>query len=249
MGAEPVIKKPKDLRKGDIIRIRVPFEENTSDYYNGYHPKEIRGGEWYKDRFGDTSKPRFCIVIGREDNNVLYLPMTSRHARCDNKHQYTLQDNSMTWKKNEDMKSYVELDTLRAVHTGEDWNIQSFGRVAENDMTNIMVRLGRRKLDMNSDRDQRIYVSPNKETAFEKQMAENGYIVSESTERGKTYNKEDGRTVTKSKWGFVMYHVPMSKEDVTAMVAKREGKLIDDFAKAVADITEKSARQESEVIQ
>lgn len=41
MGAEPVIKKPKDLRKGDIIRIRVPFEENTSDYYNGYHPKEI----------------------------------------------------------------------------------------------------------------------------------------------------------------------------------------------------------------
>ena len=86
-----------------------------SDYYNGYHPKEIRGGEWYKDRFGDTSKPRFCIVIGREDNNVLYLPMTSRHARCDNKHQYTLQDNSMTWKKNEDMKSYVELDTLRAV--------------------------------------------------------------------------------------------------------------------------------------
>ena len=27
MGAEPVIKKPKDLRKGDIIRIRVPFEE------------------------------------------------------------------------------------------------------------------------------------------------------------------------------------------------------------------------------
>lgn len=116
-------------------------------------------------------------------------------------------------------------------------------------MTNIMVRLGRRKLDMNSDRDQRIYVSPNKETAFEKQMAENGYIVSESTERGKTYNKEDGRTVTKSKWGFVMYHVPMSKEDVTVMVAKREGKPIDDFAKAVADITEKSARQESEVIQ
>ena len=29
----------------------------------------------------------------------------------------------MTWKNNEDMKSYVELDTLRAVHTGEDWNI------------------------------------------------------------------------------------------------------------------------------
>ena len=62
-------------------------------------------------------------------------------------------------------------------------------------MTNIMVRLGRRKLDMNSDRDQRIYVSPNKETAFEKQMAENGYIVSESTERGKTPNPDECETM------------------------------------------------------
>lgn len=244
---EPAIKKPKDLRKGDIIRIRVPFEENTADYYNGYHPKEIRGN-WYKDRFGDTSKPRFCIVIGREQNNILYLPMTSRHARFDSKHQYTLQDNSMTWKKDPDMKSYVELDTLCAVHTGQDWNIQSFGRVAENDMTNIMVQLGRRRVNLDSDRDQRIYVSPRKEAAFERQMTENGYVVSENTEQCKTYNKEDGRTVTKSKWGFVKYHVPMSKEEVTAMVAKREGKPADDFAKAVADITEKSAMKESEAV-
>lgn len=245
---EPIIKKPRDLRKGDIIRIRVPFEENTPDYYNGYHPKEIRG-EWYKDRFGNTSKPRFCVVIGKEQNNILYLPLTSRHARFDDKHQYMLQDNSMTWRKDDEMKSYVEIDTLRAIHTKEDWNIQSFGQVAENDMANIMVQLGRRKVDLDSDRDQRIYVSPRKEAAFERHMAENGYIVSEGTQQNKTYNKEDGRTVTKSKWGFVFYHVPMSKEKVTAMVAKREGKPMDDFAKAVADITEKSAKREGEVAQ
>ena len=48
----------------------------------------------------------------------------------------------MTWRKDDEMKSYVEIDTLRAIHTKEDWNIQSFGQVAENDMANIMVQLG-----------------------------------------------------------------------------------------------------------
>ena len=57
-------RKPKDLRKGDIVFMRIPFEENTSDYYNGYRPKEIRGN-LFRDRNGDSSKPRFVIEIGR----------------------------------------------------------------------------------------------------------------------------------------------------------------------------------------
>ena len=63
----------------------------------------------------------------------------------------------------------------------------------------------------------------------------------------KTYRKEDGRTITKSRWGLVKYHVPLSKEEVTELVAKREGKPIDDFTRAVADITEKSVKKESEI--
>ena len=170
---EPESRKLKDLKKGDIIRMRIPFEENTPDYYNGYDPKEIRG-HMYKDRFGNTSKPRFVIVVGHDADNIMYLPLTSRHSRFDSSHQYELQDNSMTWKKDEDMKSYVEVDSLRARWANPEWDIHYFGRVAENDMVNIMVKLGRRQIDFDSLRDQRVYVSRNKEEAFERKLSENG---------------------------------------------------------------------------
>ncbi len=243
---EPETRKPVDLRKGDIIRMRIPYEENTSDYYNGYRPKDIRGGV-FKDRFGDTSKPRFVIVVGRDDRNILYLPLTSRHSRFDDKHHYVLQDNSMTIKKDPDMKSYVECDALRAVYTKPDWDIHYFGCVAENDMVNIMVKVGKRELDFESKRDQRVYVSAKKEEKFERILSENGYELSDKDMTQKIYKKEDGRTVTKSKWGLVHYHVPLSKEEVTEIVAAREGKPVDEFTKAVADITEKSVHMESEV--
>lgn len=228
-------KKLKDLRKGDIIRMRIPFEENTSDYYNGYKPKEIRG-QWYKDRNGDVSKPRFVIVIGHDDSNIMYLPMTSRHSRFDSKHQYVLQDNSMTWKREEDMKSYVEVSSLRAVYADPEWNIQYMGKVADNDMVNIMVKLGKREIDFGSKRDQRAYVSQNREASFKKCLEDNGYVLSSEDCTGKVYSKEDGRTVTRSRWGLVKYHVPLSKEEVAKMVAKREERYVDDFVQAVANL-------------
>ena len=229
--------------------MRIPYEENTSDYYNGYHPKEIRG-HWFKDRFGDTSKPRMVIVIGRDDSNILYLPLTSRHSRFDSKYQYVLQDNSMTWKQDENMKSYVEVHSLRAVYVNPEWNIECTGKIAENDMTNIMVKLGKYEIDFESKRDQRAYVSRNNEQQFEKQLTENGYKLAKENNdfNEKTYENEDGRTVTKSRWGLVKYHVPLSKEEVTELIGKREGKPVDDFTKAVAYITRKSANQESEAV-
>lgn len=244
---EPETRKLRDLRKGDIIRTRIPFEENTTDYYNGYQPKEIRG-ESFKDRFGQTSKPRFVVVVGREDNNIIYLPLTSRHSGCDTKHQYMLQDNSMTWKRSEDMKSYVECDSLRSVHASPNWDIQYFGRIEENDMANIMSKAGKRKIDFESKRDQRSYVSRSKDERFEAILEENGFkdIHAQDT-MGKVFMHDDGRTVEKQRWGLVRYHVPLSKEEVTEMVAAREGKPVDDFTKAIADITEKSQKKESEV--
>lgn len=252
---EPVGKKPADLRKGDVIRMRIPFEENTADYYNGYKPKEVRG-TLFKDRFGNTSKPRFAVVIGSEKNNIIYLPLTSRHSGFDGQHQYVLQDNSMTWKKDEDMKSYVECHALRAVYANSDWNIQTFGHIAENDMINIMVKVGKKEIDFDSKRDQRAYISRAKSDQFEKILKNKGF-VEQIDLSGSSYNEEvkgkvfahpDGRTVEKQKWGLVRYHVPLSIEEVAKMVAIREGKLADDFTKAVADITAKTANQESEVI-
>ena len=80
---------------------------------------------------------------------------------------------------------------------------------------------------------------------FEKTLKKNGYELKEQEFESKTYKKDDGRTVTKSKWGLVWYHVPLSKEEVSKLVAKREGKPVDDFTRAVTDITEKSAVMES----
>lgn len=250
---DPVQKKPRDLRKGDIIRMRIPFEENTPDYYNGHSPKKVRGG-LYTDRFGNSSKPRFVVVIGNEGNNIIYLPLTSRHSGFDSQHQYMLQDNSMTWKRDEDMKSYVECHALRAIYANPNWDIQSFGHVAENDMVNIMVKAGKRSIDFDSQRDQRTYVSRVKNEQFEKQLESQGFVLKKDPS-GNSYNEEvkgnvyvhpDGRTVSKQKWGLVKYHVPLSIEEVTKMVAARESKPVDEFTKAVADITEKTANRESE---
>ncbi len=251
-------KKLRDLRKGDIVYMGIPFEENTPDYYNGYNPKEIRGGHLYRNKEGLTGKSRCIVVIGRDENNVMYLPLTSRHHGFDSRHQYRLKDNSMTYKKDPDMKSYVEVDSLRAVYASPEWNIKYVGRIVENDMANIMVLLGRRDIDFESKRDQRVYVSRNKEETFERNLKDNGYVLSGEGFEEKTYSNENGRTVIKSRWGLVKYHVPLSKEEVIELVAKRENKSaeditraeikyeikpVDDFTSAITDMTEKSVKE------
>lgn len=241
------IRKLRDLKKGDIVYLRIPYEENTRDYYNGYNPKEIRG-HMFKDRFGDTSKPRMVIVVGRDGNNMLYLPLTSRHSGFDSDRHYVLQDNSMTWKKDPDMKSYVEISSLRAVYIDPERDLHYDGRIRENDMVNIMVKLGRREINLESRRDQRAYVSRNKDEAFERHLMENGYMLSKERSDGRVFSGKEGRTVKKSKWGLVHYHVPLSKEEVKRMVEKREEKPEDEFARAVYDITEKFAVEERGVI-
>lgn len=231
-----------ELRKGDIIRMFIPFEENTPDYYNGYAPEEIRGGP-YVDKNGQTGKTRYVVVIGHETNSIQYLPLTSRHARFDSMHQYELQDNSMTYKKDPKMKSYVEVDSLRSVNVNPNWKMNVNGRLAEADMANIMTRLGKSGINFKSDRDQRAYVSRSNNERFEQYLEKNGYVLQEENVTRKIYEKEDGRTVTKTRWGLVKYHVPLSKEVVTELVAKHERKPMDDFSRAVAEIS----NMESEV--
>lgn len=219
---EPELRHPEDLRKGDIIRMRIPFEENTRDYYNGYDPREIRG-DYYKDRFGDTGKPRFVIVMGQEGNNIIYLPLTSNsRSKADGVHQYTLQDNSMTWKKDPDMKSHVELDSLRAVYANPKWTLQLMGHVTENDLINVQVKLGKREINFDSECDQRIYVPMKKEESFIRNIENNGYVFQKEENNTKTYRNNDGRTITKQKWGLVKYHVPLSKDEVKRIVAENE---------------------------
>ena len=143
------------------------------------------------------------------------------------------------------MKSYVEVSSLRAVYVNRKWDLQFFGRIAENDMANIMVQAGKNQLDLNSKRDQRVYVSRNKEQKFEEQLTASGFALVKEEAFQKEYKKEDGRTVTRTKWGMVKYHVPLSKEEVKALVAKRETPPEDDFARAVQSIQTTSEREQS----
>lgn len=247
---EPELRHPADLRKGDIIRMRIPFEENTPDYYNGYNPKEIRG-QYYKDKFGDTGKPRFVIVMGQEGNNIIYLPLTSNsRSNMDSIHQYTLQDNSMTWKKDPDMKSHVELDSLRAVYANPEWTLQKIGHIAENDLINIQVKLGKREINLDLQCDQRAYVPMKKEESFIKKIEDNGYVFQGSEDYTKIYMNKEGRTITKQKWGLVKYHVPLSKEEVKQMVIENEvishRHIPKTFTEAVANISN-TMEQESGV--
>lgn len=244
------LRHPEDLRKGDIIRMRIPFEENTRDYYNGYSPEEIRG-DYYKDQFGDTSKPRFIIVMGQEERNIIYLPLTSSYrSRLDDLHQYALEDNSMTWKKDPDMKSYVELDSLRAVYVNPKWTLSFIGHITENDMVNIQVKLGKRDIDLNSKCDQRAYVPIRKEESFLKNIENNGYVFQKEENNTKIYRNNEGRTITKQRWGLVKYHVPLTKEEVKQMIAETEQishkEIPRTFTEAVENIT-KSVGQESGV--
>lgn len=259
--SERETRKLRELHKGDIIHMRIPYEENTADYYNGYDPKEIRG-HLYRNKDGETSKPRMVVVVGHDGNSIQYLPLTSRHESShDSEHQYTLRDNSMTRRKDPSMKSYVEVDSLRSVYANPEWDISYTGRVTESDMANIMSKLGKKEINFNSKRDQRAYVSRNNDTAFERRLKENGYDLDKEQYQGKIYKKEDGRTVTKSRWGLVQYHVPLPKEEVAEMVSRREGMpvgvsllmakksadtaedFVDDFAKAVMDLTEKTNKE------
>ena len=75
-------RKLQELRKGDIVFLDIPFEENTRDYYNGYTPDEIRGKP-FTDRFGRSSRERIGIYIGREGKHMSYLPVTTNSAASD----------------------------------------------------------------------------------------------------------------------------------------------------------------------
>ena len=173
------------LRKGDIVNINVLYEENTRDYYNGHKPQDIRGHR-FVDRFGNSSKRRMVIYIGRDGENMLFLPLTSQTADSSLPHQYVLKDNSMTPRRSPDMKSYVEVECLRAVHISYHRDIPYTGRITKEDLGNILHRLSNWTMQFSARRDQRGYVPDDMEDAFLKELFHQGYMLESETEYKKT---------------------------------------------------------------
>lgn len=219
--------KLRELRTGDLLLIPAPFEENTRDYYNGYTPEEIRGCR-FTDRFGKSSKIRLVLYIVRDGNMMFYCPLTSRHGSTyDAAHQYELMDNSMTITKDPTVRSFVEIDSLRAIRLSYDREILRTGRITQMDLDNILHRLSNRTVSLVSDEDQRGYVSKETKALLLRKLAFYGFRETARTEYRVFYrNGHTGVTVVRNRFGAVSYHVPKTKEEVRRMVEEREGRPI-----------------------
>lgn len=227
MGFELGIKrKLPELRRGDVINLRVPFEENTRDYYNGYKPEEMREKP-FTDRFGNSSKKRMVVFVGCDGPDMLYLPITSKTGHPHDVHnQYELKDNSMLPSKDPNRRSFVELNSLRAIRISQQRELQYTGHLISEDICSILHRLCNNTLQFNSKRDQRGFIPPYMEKIFIKELLERGYRLDpKSTENRKIYRQiRTKQMVTRTKSGMVYYHYEMAKEDVLIMVSLREGR-------------------------
>ena len=219
-------RKLQELRKGDIVFLDIPFEENTRDYYNGYTPEEIRGKP-FTDRFGRSSKERMVIYIGRDGKHMSYLPLTSKSADTehDKAHQYELKDNSMTLRGTRKRRSFVEVDSLRCIKLKYDADLPYTGRIRRDDLENLLHRIANNTLQFDSDRDQRGYIPNYMPETFEEELHNRGYELTKETPLAKTFTKEGTtKSITRTKYGVVHYHNQMTKQEVCDLVGKREGK-------------------------
>ena len=99
------------LIPGDIIFARIPFEENTPDYYNGHKPEDIRQAP-FANRRGESGKGRVVVYMGRDKDNILYLPITSSIGNAsDAFHQYKLKDTAVSIRQ-----AVTPIHILRWIH-------------------------------------------------------------------------------------------------------------------------------------
>lgn len=221
-------RKAEALRQGDIVNLRVPFEENTRDYYNGYKPTEIRDKP-FTDRFGKSSKVRMVIFIGRDDDTIYYLPVTSKNSIHDLDHQYELKDTFMmpTPEDGRMKRSFVEVDSVRALRVSPQRELSYTGYITKKDLSNIMHRIANNTLQFNGQRDKRGYVPPSMQKTFENELKQRGYEKTVNEPDKLVYEKkETGQMVRETSDGLVHYHYQKTKEQVRALVSLREGHTI-----------------------
>lgn len=228
------------LRAGDIINIKIPFEENTRDYYNGYKPIDIRG-RMFTDRFGNSAKTRMVIYIGRDNETMYYLPLTSKTGTShDMLHQYELKDTFMMPTNNvRETRSFVEVDALRTMRIAKERELPYTGYVTKEDLDNIRHRISNNTLQFNSKRDQRGYIPESMRGTFEEELTGQGYKLTIINDNKTVYEKtETGQQISRTKYGMVHYHVQMTEEQVRKMVSIREGRVIPDPQKSKTETIE-----------
>lgn len=238
------------LRMGDILYIKAPFEENLNDYYNGYTVQEIRG-HIFTDRFGRDSKKREVIYMGHDGQNLLYIPLTSQNTSAfDKLHQYKLKDNSMTHKATPEIESFAEVSNMRAVRVNYDDALIRNGHIRDLDLRNIQHRIAHNTLQITGDKDGRGYIPNGMVSVWRTEIEQQGFTCIRNTQDKQVYQK-DNINICRNKDGMVHYHCIKTKDEVKRMVAKREGvhsfrqqKEALEFSKAIESITQTERKRE-----
>lgn len=211
-----------ELKSGDTIRTYIPFEENTPDYFNGYHPDAIRP-QPYRNRFGQAGKERLVVYIGKDSyDNMLYLPITSSHAsRYDSIRHYEVKDKESIDKRNIYDHSYVETTSLRALPTDQTKRFKVEGKLSYEDYHNTMHRVTHTTMQFESERDYRGVVPDNMLALWEKDQLGSKYRK-HTNNKGDTVYTRGHNVITRTEDGMVHYHKRYAKETVKRIVEYRE---------------------------
>lgn len=212
----------RDLSFGDVIKITAPFEENTTEYYNGYSPYEIRG-DLVRDRFGRTEKQRPVMVIDVTSTELTYIPLTSSRGNDhDEAHQYQLEDNSMTPQHNwyRPVKTYAETASVRVIPINSDEIADYYGKIKEHDLAEIQKRLMEDAQDVYDGNDKHVYMGEKQMAAFINGLESHNY--KKTIEDGLSVYSQDNRTFTLSESGVVKVHFELSVSQVRRRIERKE---------------------------
>ena len=201
-------KQVADLKFGDIVKMKAPYEENTKDYYFGHNVKDVMGGIMV-DHFGRPYKIRPVMVIGFENNELTYCTLTSTaESNKDAEHQYKFEKHIDTFGSSSE--TYIELDGMRSIPAKEKWYFQEVGTLSSVDRNNITSLLTQRAHETDKYKDNRRFATPKYQRRIGNDLKQKGYDFDEETN---TYTK-DNKSVTMSKSGLIKYHTEKPIEQV-----------------------------------
>ena len=213
---ETTEKLMKDLSFGDIITTRIPFEEITKDYYNGYNEYDVRGELFSVN--GQRSKVRPVMVVAVNDNQLLYVSITSKNGNGGDKfHQYKVTDNSMT-PGHEYHDTYVEISGVRAKYINPEKNVNVFPKFQPKDLWNIRQSLIDTATTTDT-RDRYAYIGYENVESFRQALVRNNFEQNEKEDKF----ARDNRTITVRDNGVIHHHFERTIDEVRMLVEEYEG--------------------------
>lgn len=198
--------KIKDLNVGDVVLVTIPFEENTSDYYNGHNVFDIISSR-IRNRDGLPGKTRPAVVMGSDPSNLYVAPLTTQTSSDhDTLHQVELH---YTPELLVDTHSFAEITSMRRVIIDNEKSLRKIATLNEKDLENIKAHydvVQHKGFVAHNEINNHTYV--NDKESFFTQLEEHGY-----EKVGNDY-KKGNRTVVDKQGNIVTYEREVPLIDV-----------------------------------